>query len=213
MEARMTPNSPTAAGDQASRQTPGQSTGVVDQAKQGAQQVTDQVQQTAAGVTDQAKQQVTSQVESQKERAVDSLVTVAQALRQTGQHLSEQDQTGIAHYVDQAAGRVEDLTNHLRTRDASQLLADTEDLARRNPALFLGAAVALGFVGARFLMSSGQRARAQSLGAGSAASYPYPAAYDTRPALTSPASVHGGSQPIHSPTGSEVGGTSGVTVP
>jgi hypothetical protein len=86
---------------------------------------------------------------------------VAQALRETGQHLHEQEQSGLAGYVEQAAERVEDFTNHLRGRDVPQLLTETEDVARRSPGLFLGAALALGFAGARFLMSSGQRARAQ----------------------------------------------------
>jgi hypothetical protein len=112
-------------------------------------------------VTDQAKQQATSQVESQKERAVDTLVTVAQALRQTGQHLHQQDQAAVGGYVEQAAERVESLTNHLRTRDVPQLIAETQDFARRQPGLFLMGAVTLGFVGARFLMSSGQRAAPQ----------------------------------------------------
>jgi hypothetical protein len=112
-------------------------------------------------VTDQAKQQATSQVESQKERAVDTLVTVAQALRQTGQHLHQQDQAAVGGYVEQAAERVESLTNHLRTRDVPQLIAETQDFARRQPGLFLIGAAALGFVGARFLMSSGQRGAPQ----------------------------------------------------
>jgi hypothetical protein len=112
-------------------------------------------------VTNQAKQQATSQVESQKERAVDTLVTVAQALRQTGQHLHQQDQGAVGGYVEQAAERVESLTNHLRTRDVPQIIAETQDFARRQPGLFLMGAAALGFVGARFLMSSGQRAATQ----------------------------------------------------
>src|SRR5215216_2250142 len=46
-------------------------------------EVMDQAQNTARQVSAQAKQGATSRLESQKERAVDSLVTVAQALRQT----------------------------------------------------------------------------------------------------------------------------------
>ena len=37
-------------------------------------------------MTEQAKRQATSQLEPRKARAVDSLVAVAQALRQTGRH-------------------------------------------------------------------------------------------------------------------------------
>ncbi len=139
----------------------GDDAGILEQTQDKLGQVADQAQQSAGQVTEQVKQRATSQLESQKDRAVDSLVTVAQALRQTGQHLHEQKQDGIAGYVEQAAERVETLTNHVRARDVPQLLNDTEELARRKPALFLGGALALGFVGARFLMSSGQRARAQ----------------------------------------------------
>jgi hypothetical protein len=135
---------------------------VVDQAQQKVGKVRDQAQETAGKVTEQAKLQAASQLESRKDRAIDSLVVLAQALRQTGQHLHEQEQGTIAGYVDRSAERVEELTNHLRRRDVSQLLADTEDLARRSPGVFLGAAAAIGFVGARFLMSSGRRARAQT---------------------------------------------------
>jgi hypothetical protein len=134
---------------------------VVDQAQNAVGPVLDQAEQAAANVTEQARQQVTSQLESQKDRAIDSLVTVAQALRQTGQHLHEQQQGAVAAYLEQTAQRVEGLTNHLRARDVPRLLADVEDLARRRPGMFLGAAVGIGFFGARFLMSSGQRARTQ----------------------------------------------------
>src|SRR5215216_5007386 len=87
----------------------------------------DQTQRTAGQVTTQARHQVTSQLESQKERAVDSLVTVAQAMRQTSQHLHGQDQAAVGEYVDKAAERVEALTNHLRSRDVLQLLTETQD--------------------------------------------------------------------------------------
>jgi ElaB/YqjD/DUF883 family membrane-anchored ribosome-binding protein len=135
--------------------------GLLDQPKDKAGQVVGQVQETAGQVTEQAKQAATSRLESQKDRAVDGLVTLSQALRQTGQQLHEQEQGAIGGYIDQAAERMERLTNHLRARDVPQLLNETEDLARRSPGLFVGAAMAIGFVGARFLMSSDRRARAQ----------------------------------------------------
>jgi hypothetical protein len=135
----------------------GAAQGVADQAQDAVGQVVDQAQQTASQVTGQAKQQATGQLESQKGRLVDSLVTVSQALRQTGQHLNEQQQGAVAGYVERAAEQVERTTNYLRARDVRALLDDTQQLARREPALFLAGALALGFVGARFLMSSGQR--------------------------------------------------------
>jgi len=141
--------------------------GLADQAKAQAAQVVDQTQGAAGQVAAQAKEQATSQLESQKDRAVDTLVTVAQALRQTGQQLQQQEQGAVGGYVEQAAERVERMTSYLRTRDVPDLVAETQDFARRQPGLFVTGAVALGFLGARFLMSSGRRAAQQ----GSASSY------------------------------------------
>jgi len=135
--------------------------GLADQAQAKAGQVVDQAQGAAGQVAEQAKQQATSQLESQKRRAVDSLVTVAQALRQTGEQLEQQEQGAVGGYIEQAAERVERVTNHLRSHDVPELLAQTQDFARRQPGLFVAGALALGFLGARFLMSSGQRAAQQ----------------------------------------------------
>jgi len=127
---------------------------MADQVKETAGQVTDQAQQTAGQVVDQARQQVSSRLGDQKDRAAESLVSVAQALRQTGQQLREQDQQGVTHYIDQAASRVERLSNYLQQNDLGQLVDDVEQMARRQPALFLGGAFVLGLLGARFLKSS-----------------------------------------------------------
>jgi len=135
--------------------------GAVDQAQEKVSQVVDQAQGVAGQVAEQAKQQATSQLASQKDRAVDGLVTVAQALRQTGLTLQQQEQETVGGYVEQAAERVESMSNYLRAHELHELVEDTQDLARRQPALFLTGALALGFIAARFLMSSGQRAAAQ----------------------------------------------------
>jgi len=132
--------------------------GLADQAQAKASQVVDQAQGAAGQVATQAKEHATSQLETQKGRAVDTLVTVAQALRQTGQQLQQQEQGAVGNYVEQAAERVEHMTNYLRARDVPDLVAETQDFARRQPGLFVTGALALGFLGARFLMSSGQRA-------------------------------------------------------
>lgn len=122
-----------------------------------AQDVVEQTQQKAGEVVDQAKQQATSQLSSQKDRAVDSLGTVADALRQTGKHLRESDQQGIAQYADKAAERVEQFSGQLRGKDVQEIVRDVERYARQQPALFLGGAFVLGLLGARFLKSTAQR--------------------------------------------------------
>jgi len=172
--------------------------GVTDQATDTAGQVVDQAKESAGQVAEQAKQQATSQLESQKGRAVDALVSVGQALRQTGQHLHEQDQTAVGGYTEQAAERVETLTNYLRTRDVPALLAETQDLARKRPGLFLSGAVALGFIGARFLKSSGQRAMTQRR---ASPDYPLTPNYsDARASLTQSPYTSGTATPTLGPS-------------
>lgn len=113
-----------------------------------------QAQQKAGELAGQAQQQATSQAESQKGRAAQRLGTVAQALRQTGEQLRQQQQGPIAQYADRAAEQTDRAANYLRESDVGQLTNDVEQLARRQPALFLGGAFALGVIGARFLKSS-----------------------------------------------------------
>jgi F0F1-type ATP synthase membrane subunit b/b' len=126
----------------------------VDQVQQKASQAADQVQDKAGQVADQARQQATTQLASQKERATGGLGTVAHAMRETGDHLRDQDQDTIAGYADQAADQIERLADYLRHRNVNELIGDAQDFARRQPALFLTGAFALGVLGARFLKSS-----------------------------------------------------------
>jgi len=127
--------------------------GLAEQAKQKAKH-------TATQVAGQAREQVTTKAESQKERAVDSLGGVATALRQTSEQLRDQQEGPIPQYVQQAADQVERITGYLRSRSVGDLVNDVERFARREPALFLGGAFALGLLGARFLKSSSPETRA-----------------------------------------------------
>jgi hypothetical protein len=104
-----------------------------------------------------AKEQATSQLTSQKDRAVDSLGSVAQALRQASKHLRQGDQHGFAQYADKAADRVEQFSGDLRDKDVQAIVRDVERYAREQPALFLGGAFVLGLLGARFLKSTAHR--------------------------------------------------------
>jgi ElaB/YqjD/DUF883 family membrane-anchored ribosome-binding protein len=109
-------------------------------------------------LTDQVRQQATSQLTSQKERAVDTLETVALLLHQAGEHAHQQDKALIADYVDKAAQQVSSFSESLGQQDVTQIVQTTKDFARREPMLFVGGALAAGFLGARFLRSSAQQA-------------------------------------------------------
>jgi len=131
---------------------PGGATG--GQGTQAASGVVDQAKQTLSDVAGRAGEEVTTRLESGKGRAAEGIGSLAQALRQTSQQLRDQNQTGVTQYLDMAADQVEQFSGYLQTRDVHQIVDQVENIARRQPALFLGAAFALGVLGARFLKSS-----------------------------------------------------------
>src|SRR3954452_25103588 len=91
----------------------GQATGRGGGMKGRAAQGKDQVQQKAGEVKDLVATQATDKIEAQKATASESLTTVAQVFRHTGQQLRGQEQEGVARYIDQAAERVEHFADYL----------------------------------------------------------------------------------------------------
>ncbi len=134
--------------------TSSQKQGKQQQAKQKAKQTAGKAQQKAGELAGQAKQKAQSQVETQKSRATDQLGHVVKALRQTGDNLRSEEQEKMATYTDKAADQVESISGYLEGRSPQELMQETERFARRDPALFIGGAFALGILGARFLKSS-----------------------------------------------------------
>ena len=123
----------------------------------GVSDVKDEVTQKAGEVVDKVKQQAGTQLDTQKGRVSETLGSVALAIRQTGTQLHEQDQGNVAQLTDKAAEQIERLSTYLRDADMRQITGELERFARRQPALFLGGALALGLFGARFLKSSSQQ--------------------------------------------------------
>jgi len=106
------------------------------------------------GIMGRVRERATAQLTDQKEKATESLGSVAQAVRQTTQQLRDQQQGVMAEYVEKAADQLDRFSNNLRNKDVKDLIGDAERFARRQPALFVGAAFAVGVIGARFLKSS-----------------------------------------------------------
>jgi len=138
-------SSSTSASERATTGTPGSS--VVDEAKDKAQEVASQAQ-------DKASQQLHAGMSKGKTRAADTLGAVAQSLLISSQQLREQDRGTVGGVVEKAANRVENWANYMRNTDAREMADRVEGFARREPAIFLGGAFALGLLGARFLKSS-----------------------------------------------------------
>jgi len=110
--------------------------------------------QSAEGIIGKVRERATAQLTAQKDKAVEGIGSVTSAVRQSTQQLRDQQHDTLAGYVEQAANAIDRLSEQLRTKDLGELFEDAQRLARRQPALFIGSAFALGLIGARFLKSS-----------------------------------------------------------
>lgn len=106
------------------------------------------------------------QLDDQKARASDTLGSLAGAVRGMTQPLRDSGQTNIADYVNNAADGIERWAGSLKQQNVNDALRAAQQFARRQPALFIGAAFTAGMLAARFLKSSGDNGgRAQYGGA------------------------------------------------
>lgn len=116
----------------------------------------DKAKQSAGQVTEKA----TDKLEEKKTVVTQGLSGIADSIRQVGESLrdtdSEENPVGqfTAKYGDALAGQVEQISNYFENKDVREIVRDVEGFARRNPAIFIGGAFALGILAARFLKSS-----------------------------------------------------------
>jgi hypothetical protein len=136
-----------------------------------------------SGFMDRMRERAGQQLTNQKNRATDGIGTIADAVRNTTQELRQHQHETLAEYVTSAADQLDRLSSRLKDKDIGDLLRDAQNLARRQPVLFIGSAFALGLLGARFLKSSPPSQtrdwRDHSSGAGSGA-YRGTSAYEGR---------------------------------
>ena len=118
----------------------------------GTESRTEQVKAKAKDAGHRAADRIEGRVEEQKERATHQLEDFARSLRTASEQLPADN--GMARYMGLAASQVDNLAGFLNNNDVADLVDDVEDFARRQPAVFLGGAFAVGMLGARFLKSS-----------------------------------------------------------
>lgn len=128
-------------------------TGAIKDVLSQAKESTGQVASQAYGI---AAKKATSAIDEQKANIAQGLTSVADNIRQLGVNKTGQDNPIAdiaAKYSDSVAGQVEQIGRYLDGKDLRQMATDVERFARRNPAVFLGGAFALGLLAARFLKS------------------------------------------------------------
>jgi uncharacterized protein YjbJ (UPF0337 family) len=154
--------------------------GAMDEAKRSADRVASDVKEAASDLAGQAraaaseaadrtKSRVTDYAEQQKGAAAEQIVKLSEAAHAAADHLNEASPT-MARYTHDLAGGIDRFAGVVRERSVGDLVRQASSYARREPAMFVAGTVFVGFVMARFLKSSAERAereRWQNRGMGS----------------------------------------------
>src|SRR5258708_23385670 len=75
-------------------------------------------------------------------------------MRKASEHLRVDGKDSVAKVVDGVAERSERLGSYLSRADGDQILRDVEDLARKQPWLFVGGSAVVGCLASRFMKAS-----------------------------------------------------------
>ena len=135
----------------------GQTRGVADEMKGAAADVAQAARTAGESVRDEAiglgttlKQGLTDQVELQKNGIADRLGLVAERVQATAGDLRGHE-AWLGSLLGRGASELQGIADEIRRNDVPGILGSVEVFARRQPALFMGATVALGFALTRFV--------------------------------------------------------------
>jgi|GEM_PF-6286367 light-regulated signal transduction histidine kinase (bacteriophytochrome) len=107
-------------------------------------------QKAASNVAKEVKHIARAQAEKQIDHLADQLTALSKALRSASSSVSSGKETsGI--YGERIIDGVSQIAKSLKQHELEQIVQDTESYARARPAAYLIAAVAVGFITARFL--------------------------------------------------------------
>lgn len=107
----------------------------------------------ASNIANTAKDKVEGEVNQRKSIAADYIGSIARATHRAANEF-EDEIPQAAHYIRQAAEQIDGVANTFRERDVRELVGEVQDFARRQPTLFFGGAVVLGFAALRLLRST-----------------------------------------------------------
>jgi hypothetical protein len=128
-------------------------------AKENASQLGD----AAVDLANSAKGKVEAAVTQRKSRGADYIGSLAQATgRAANEFEAELPQT--ARYIRQASDQIQGFADTVRQKDVRELVGEVQDFARRQPTLFFGGAVVLGFAALRFLKSTAPSGSSEATG-------------------------------------------------
>lgn len=134
---------------------------VKDQVKQQTQQAVQQGQQYAGQAVGLVSTRLKTALTQQKDALATEISGAAEILKKNGDEFRTQGIGVFAGpYIDQAAQKLTEVGTTIQGKDIDEVIRDTENFARIQPALFLSAAALIGFAAARFLKSTAASAAA-----------------------------------------------------
>jgi len=118
-----------------------------------------QAKTAASDVYDSVADKALSAVDEQKAGLTGKLSGVAETVRRVSGTLQDGQADNpisefAARYTDTAAEKLDSVARYFDSAELKDIARDIESYARRNPAVFLGSAFAIGIMAARFLKSS-----------------------------------------------------------
>ncbi|SFU93637.1 hypothetical protein [Halomonas korlensis] len=149
--------------------------------------------ESAEDVKGAAQQRVNSLFDNQKSAAAEQTHKVSQALHRMGDEFDQQQQTTFSRWANQLADQTDRVADQLRHQDLQRLMRSAGAYSRREPMLFMGGAIAAGFVVSRFLRSS-SRHRHDATPAASSSRGAYQDTSPDAPGRTPGGVTHPGSQ-------------------
>lgn len=179
----------------------GQQEGLTQQASAKAHDAAAVAQEKAAELRDQGSARLRDQFDQRSSQAGAQVRSLAEALRRSGNELSNEGNNNGAELAGQAADRVERLGTYLEQKRGDELMRDIESFARRRPWLLAGIGMLAGMAAARFVKASSE----QRYGAFRQTTGETGQQWPARSQL--PAQTGGAGDPAGA-TGSEVGGLS-----
>jgi polyhydroxyalkanoate synthesis regulator phasin len=130
---------------------------VAEQAQEKAAEVAEQAQEKAQHAAAQMQDKLREQLDQRSSQAATQIDGHASDLRSVGESLRQQGKEGPAKAADQLAQYAEKVGGYLREKDSHALLADVEDLSRRQPWAIAAGGLAVGFLASRFLKASSRQ--------------------------------------------------------
>ena len=120
------------------------------------EKIRQQAEQAGAELGDAARRQAEGLLERQKDAAAEQARKVTTVLHKMADEFERQEQPYFSGCASELAKYSDTLTRTLKERDAATLWQQTRACGRQHPALFMGGAVAAGFLMSRFLRSSSE---------------------------------------------------------